>query len=219
MQKMLKKYLVVITTLLIALCFVTTAVAKKPTPTPTPTPVVTPTSTDLALLSQLPEGRPFQIIKTVLVDLLGDVTTLQGQIATLQAEIAKLQSGIQSEVVTITSTGGVASLAIMPAVVQLELGKQDVRFEITFVPTTPATLTGDSYLIAAMTSSTANGDLSWIGTNSTGTPNPGFTATFPSPAIATITNVASLVATGATSYEISQLSTAPAGTYYVKIIY
>jgi hypothetical protein len=217
MKQRKKSVVIVATVMLFALCLVTLAAAKKPSPPPTPPPTPTPVSSDVADLAQLPQGKPFQLIKAVLLDLLTDVGNLQKQINNLQSELSKQ---LQSEVVTITSTGGSANLAITPSVVVFEEGKQNVRFEIAFVPAgTPASLTVDSYLMAAMTSSTANGDLSWIGTNSTGGQVAGFATTYSStsPVIATITNVASLVATSATTYEIMQLTGAPAGTYYVKI--
>lgn len=175
------------------------------------------TNTNNSSGTNLPNGRPFQILQN-------EITALQNQVNTMQSQIGTMHY----EVLTVQTNGGAVTLPLDFNDVSIVEGGKDVRFEITFVPSPTSTIpvptlaAGDTYIMSAMTASmptSPNGELSYIGTNSNGTLNAGNTATFSSADIATITNIGSLVATSDVGYEIDQLSTAPAGTYYVKVIY
>jgi hypothetical protein len=212
----IKGGLLAISVLLLALCLVSMAAAKKPSP---PTP---PTSTIDSYLAALPNGVPFQNIKKAIELLEADVTALQTTVAALQAQIAGIGS-FEYLSLSFNGSGGPETIPILsngtPPV--FTAGGKDVRIEVTFVPSVAAT-PADSFIMSALVSP-GTGTINFIGTNSSGTQAAGnsttFTSTPPSPIIAQITGVADLFAESGSTFAISTLSTAPAGTYYVKIFY
>lgn len=214
----IKGGLAVLFSLMLALCLVSTAAAKKHSNKNNQ-------NQQNYNNQNLPNGRPFQLLEQYINQ---QVSDLQDAINNLQSEVDALQSQTgQIQVVTLDSTGGTYDLPItLPSGFSFQEGGKDVRFEITFVPTTAAP-PADTYIMEALTSSQPDGSINFIGTNSDGSATHGNATTFPAP-IATIDFpgststspiTASLAAsTDNTTYEITQ-SNAPAGTYYVKIIY
>ncbi|MGO9019797.1 MAG: hypothetical protein ACLQVJ_15760 [Syntrophobacteraceae bacterium] len=210
----MKAGLLVLSVLLLALCLVSMAAAKKPSP---PTP---PTSTIDSYLAALPNGVPFQNIKKAIELLEADVTALQTAVAALQAQTANI-GNFEYLSFSFTASGGGENIPITDTkgnAPTFAAGGKNVRFEVSFVPS-PFVPPIDSYIMAALISPGTT-STNFIGTNSSGTQSAGNLTSFPSTtAIAAITNFASLVAETETTFAISTLSTAPAGTYQVKIFY